>query len=236
MTVRSRAIVRVRRALRHMTPGHMVRTRMTRKVVEQFAEKAGLVYFGYVDQRDDHRLVRGHTVSATHIDGHYSIGTVHGYDVVLLQRNDVIISRVAKKEQRYHWLIFSIDLHSPIDVPHLYIGHKSRHEVYGEVHSRLSRLQLGIMGTYPAQFVGNYDVFGQPAHAIEIEEIISPEIATVVATHFQGASIEIEDNTVYIYIESRYPNESLLEKMLSNGLWLAERIDTRLLSQHAESK
>ena len=236
MTARSRAIVRVRRALRHMTPRHMVRTRMTRKVVESFAEKAGLVYFGYVDQRDEHKLVRGHTVSATHIDSHYSIGTVRGYDVILLQRNDVSSSREGKKEQRYHWLIFSFDLHSPVDVPRLYIGHKNHQQAYGNVYNHLSKLRLGITSTYSPQFTGNYDVFGKPAQVVEIENTITPDVAAVVATHFQGASIEIEDNTVYLYIESPHPNELLLEKMLSNGLWLAEQIDTRLLSQHAEGK
>jgi hypothetical protein len=38
------------------------------------------VYFGYVDQRDDdHRLIRGHTVSATHQDKKTSY-----YDIRLL--------------------------------------------------------------------------------------------------------------------------------------------------------
>ncbi|MGB4762123.1 MAG: hypothetical protein WBP12_02065 [Candidatus Saccharimonas sp.] len=233
MTTRRRAVVRVKRAIRHMAPRHIVRTRLTRRIVERFAEKAGLVYFGYVDQRDDHRFVRGHTVSATHIDGHYSIGTVRGYDVVLLQRNDVLVPRGGKKEQRYHWLILTIDLHSPIDVPHLYVGHQNRERAFGETYARLTPLLIGATGTYPPQFTGNYTVYGQPSHVIEIEQIITPEISTVIATHFHGASIEIEDNTVYLYIESRYPTEALLEKMLSNSLWLAEQIDTQLLKRVA---
>ena len=73
------------------------------------AEKVGLVYFGYVDQRDDdHRLIRGHTVSQTHQDNHYCIGTVRGYDVMLALRNDVIRTR-SGKDERCHWLIYAID-------------------------------------------------------------------------------------------------------------------------------
>lgn len=234
-STRSRALVRIKRAIRHMTPQHVVRTRLTRRVVEQFAEKAGLVYFGYVDQRDDHRLVRGHTVSATHIDSHYCIGTVRGYDVVLLQRNDVLVTK-GQKEQRCHWLILTFDLHSPVDVPHLYVAHKGRAGILETIPMRLQTLNIGVLSAYPAQFTGNYTVYGQPAHAVEIEQVLSPEIASVIATHFHGASIEIEDNTVYLYIESPHPREALLEKMLSNGLWLAEQIDTRLLSQKAASR
>lgn len=236
MTARRRAIVRVKRAIRHMTPRHVVRTRLTRRAIEQFAEKAGLVYFGDVDQRDDHRLVRGHTVSATHIDSHYCIGTVHGYDAVLLQRNDVIVGDGSKKEQRCHWLILTIDLHSPVDVPHLYVGHQNRHHAYDASYRRLSPLAIGITSTYPTQFTGNYVVYGQPAHAVGIESVITPDIASVIATHFHGASVEIEDNTVYLYIESPHPREALLEKVLSNGLWLAEQIDSKLLAQQAAAK
>jgi hypothetical protein len=50
-------------------------------------------------------------------------------------------------------------------------------------------------------------------------------MAMVIASHFVRSSIEIEDGTIYLYIESERPDEALLEKMLSNGLWLAEQID-----------
>ena len=83
--------LRFKRALRHSRPSHLLRKRQQRGAIESFADKAGLVYFGYVDQRDDdHRLIRGHTVSATHQDNHYCIGTVRGYDVMLVLRNDVV--------------------------------------------------------------------------------------------------------------------------------------------------
>lgn len=205
---------------------------MTRKVIERFAEKAGLVYFGTVDHGDDHRLVRGHTVSATQIDTHYCIGTVHGYDVILLQRNDVLVAHGDKKEARHHWLIVTIDLHSPVDVPHTYIGHHAREHAYNQSHTRLLPLRLGVTTSYPAQFTGNYTVYGEPARSIEIEQLLTADMATVISTHFQGASVEIEANTVYMYIESAHPSEPVLEKLLSNGLWLAEQIDTRLLAKH----
>ncbi len=216
-----------KRALRHMTPMHMARTQVTRRTFQDVADKLGFVYFGYVNQNDDeHRLVRGHTVSPTHIDDHYCVGTLKGYDILLLLRNDVI--RTARsKEERCHWLIVTIDLHTVRDIPHLYIGHKSRDSVFRAAFERLHTLDVGAYASYPANFLKQYNVFGRPTHALTIESIITPSVADVITAHFSQASFEIEDNTLFLYIESKRPSEALIEKMIANGVWLAEAIDAQ---------
>ena len=218
--------LRLRRTLRHLRPSHIVKTRMTRGVIERLAEKVGLVYFGFVDQRDDeHRLIRGHTGSPTHQDTHYCIGTVRSYDVMMALRNDVVRVRTGR-EQRCHWLIYTIDLHTKADVPHCYIGHRSRDDVFAASYRQLHPLVIGGLGAYSRTFSSQYTIYGAATNSYTIERIINPQIAEVIATHFQGVSIEIEDNAVYLYVESARPNEAQLEKMLSNGLWLAEAIDS----------
>jgi len=233
MKARERMKIRTKRAFRHMTPRHIVRSRLARRSIQDFAEKVGFVYFGYVDQKDDdHRLVRGHTVSATHLDNHYCIGTLRGYDVALVSRNDVIVTRDKhRKQQRCHWLIYTIDLHSSYDVPHMYIGHKSRDDAYMASYEQLIALHLGTVAQYTKRFLNDYTIYSIPSRSVEIEQIIHPQLADVISTHFKGASIEIEDNTIYLYIESQHPDEVLLERMLSNGLWLAENIDAILRPQ-----
>lgn len=229
MSMRERVGPRIQRALQRATPGHMVRTRLTKRTINEFAEKVGLVYFGYVDQRDDdHRLVRGHTVSRTHVDNHYCIGTVRGYDVVLVSRNDMVRTRSGKLE-RCHWLIYTFDLHTKQSVPHMYVGHKSRDAQFAASYKQLMPLSIGHFGIYPQRFMNEYTVYGKATHALEIEQYITPQVAEVISTHFRGASFEIEDGTVFLYVESEHPNESLLEKLMSNGLWLAEVIDTAAL-------
>ena len=53
---------RVKRAARHLMPQYVVKSALTRRMVQQFAHKYGLVYFGYVDNKsDEHELERGHT-------------------------------------------------------------------------------------------------------------------------------------------------------------------------------
>lgn len=225
MKARQRLTLRLARALRHATPAHVVRTRLTKRVMSEFAEKVGLVYFGYVDQRDDeHRLVRGHTVSKTHRDNHYCIGTVRGYDVVLVSRNDVVRTRAGNLE-RCHWLIYTIDLHTNQTVPHFYVGHTSRDALFAASYEQLQPLAIGTLGSYPKAFLDHYTMYGQATHAVQIEQLIAPQAAEVIASHFRNASFEIEDNTVFLYIESEHPTEAMLEKMLSNGLWVAELID-----------
>ena len=47
----------------------------TKKIIKQFAHKFDLVYFGYVNQREDeHELIRGITVAASHVDSHFCVG------------------------------------------------------------------------------------------------------------------------------------------------------------------
>lgn len=228
MGVRSRIKLRTKRAIRHMSPRHIIRTRISARAIREYADKVGMVYFGAVNPSDeDHRLVRGHTVSTTHMDNHYCVGTIRGYDTAVVARNDVI--KLANgSEQRCHWLIVTFDLHTKYELPHIYIGHRSRHGVYTASYGQLTPLTLGAYGAYPPKFLEHYSVYGIPAHATIIERLIHPQFAEVIDQHFHNASIEIEDNTVYVYIESRYPNETTLEKMVSNGVWFAENIDARL--------
>jgi len=200
--------VRLRRALRHMTPSHVVKMRLTRRAIMKFAEKIGLMYFGFVDQRDDdHRLIRGHTVSETHQDNHYCVGSVKGYDVMLVLRNDVVeIPRDNQHEERCHWLIVTVDLHTKYELPHCYVGHHNRDHIFRASFEQLNPLLLGSLHQYSHKFLSEYTIYAKAMHAIEIEQTITPEMSEVIAEHFAGASIEIEDNTLFMYIESQRPS------------------------------
>jgi len=228
MSAGHRFHVRFRRALRHMTPGHVVKSRITKRTMMQFADKVGLVYFGYVDQRDDeHRLIRGHTVSETHQDNHYCVGSVRDYDVMMVLRNDTIATSLEhREERRCHWLIVTVDVHTKSDLPHCYIGHHSRDHAFKASFEPLSPLALGSLHEYSHRFMSEYSLYAKATHALEIERMITPQMSEVIGTHFEGASIEIEDNTIFLYVESPRPSEGVLEKMLSNALWLAECIDS----------
>lgn len=222
--------VHARRIAKRITPAHIVKARVLKRVIQRFADKIGLVYFGYVNQsRDEHRLVRGHTVSATHVDDHYCVGSFKGYDIALVSRSDTRTRPGTKAPVHYHWLILTVDLHASYEVPHLYIGHSTRKQAFQDSFEQLRPLSLGSFGQYPPDFTADYTVYGVPTHMVEIEQIISPQVASVISSHFSTASIEIETNTIYCYIEQTHPTEAGLEKMLTNTLWLAEALDTALM-------
>lgn len=223
--------LKLARAMRHVTPMHIVKTRVTRKTIQNFAERVGMVYFGYVNQHDDdHRLVRGHTVSHTHVDNHLCVGTIKNYDATLLLRNDTLRVRQSDsntfKNQNCHWLIATVDLHTEAALPHIYIGLKRSDNIYQAAYSALKPLPIGALGRYSQDFLQKYTIYGLATNALEIERIIPPQVADILVTHFAKINIEIQQNTIYLYSENESPTSAQLEKIMSNAIWLAEVIDT----------
>lgn len=213
-----------KRLLHRVTPRQLFDTHLSGQVIRRLANKLGLVYFGYVDQKDDeYRLVRGRTASPGHRDDHYTIGTVKGYDVVLVSRSD--LAEVNGKARPVNWLIITVDLHTKYDIPHILLGSKKQSQTLRSSYKYLNPVALGAFGSYPADFINNYVVYGAQAHSFEIEKILQPSIAEVIDKHFEGTSVEIDDNVVYLYIENQRPSEALIGKAMSNGLWLAETLD-----------
>lgn len=216
-------------------PAKVLQSRLHAKVYKQFAERLGLVYFGFVDQRhDEHRLVRGLTMSAKHRDNHYCIGSYENYDVLLVERTDTI--RFPGKPARSHeWIIMTFDLHTKIDLPHIFLGlHTHSDTFYAHLFTKFSQLtkaQLGTFGAYDAGFMNRYSIYTEPSQAIQAEKLIDPETAAIIA-HFGSLTVEIVDGSLYIYAENQRPTSALLEKMLKYGKWLAEVVDANAPKLH----
>lgn len=211
------------------TPSKVIQARMHKHTIMQFAEKIGLVYFGYVDQHgDDHRLVRGLTVSAKHRDNNYCIGSFEGYDITLVERTDTI-EFPGKPSKKHEWVIMTFDLHAKVDLPHIFMGlHTHGEAFYAQLFTKfstLSKVPLGTLGVYEGAFTQRYALFATPAQALSAERLFSPEIANKIVEQFGSLTLEIADGVLYIYAEHQRLTASLLEKMLANGLWLAKTLD-----------
>lgn len=197
----------------------------TRRTVEAFAERSNMVYFGYVSQRsDEHHIVRGLTVSTKHVDDHYCIGTVNGYDVVFVERSDSI-----QKGKHHRWHVMEFDLKSTTDLPHIFIGSPTHgygfHELLATKFPHLTPALMGTTGEYPHEFTTHYSLYVTPAHAVTAEQIITPETALKIGKHFKGLVIEITEQALYVYSEKSSLSGELLDIMLANGSWLARAID-----------
>ena len=184
-----------------------------------------MVYFGFVSQRsDDHHIVRGLTVSNRHVDDHYCIGTYEGYDVVFVERSDSL-----RSGKKHVWHILEFDLKTTADLPHMFIGSATRgfgfHELLETKYPALTTASLNATATYPSEFTSHYAVYAKPEYAVTIEQLITPDVATVAASHLKGLVMEVTEQALYVYSEKPHLTTELLDAMLSGGVWLAAQID-----------
>ena len=191
----------------------------------EFSDAAGLVYFGYVSQRDDeHHIVRGLTVSNKHRDDHYCIGTYDEYDVVFVERSDTLHSG-----KSHVWHIIEIDLKSNVDIPHMFISSRVNavgfHEILKTKHHTMLSHPMGTLHPYSHDFLSEYHVHTTPTHAVQAERLITPMVAEKIAAHFKGLTIEVTHDSLYIYSEKTHLTQSLLMTMMTNGVWLANQLD-----------
>jgi len=220
-------------SIKHRTQNILSRSslpgRKRGRMLRRFGEKFGFVYFGSVDQhRDDHQVIRGLTISPTHTDDHYSVGSFDGYDVSIVDRTDVTTSANGI-QTRHNWLICEIKLQKSVDTPHFFLGsHNHTNSAYSSLFTSFSHLQpvpLGALHEYGDEFTSRYGLFAAPTHFIDAERIITGEVARSLAAHFWPLAAEVYEGSVYVYADNQTISEHLLETMVTSGVWLAHTID-----------
>lgn len=221
----------MRKFTSRLLPKELLRRRATKHAIMKFAEEVGMVYFGFVDQRtSEHQLIRGLTLSTSHRDAHYCVGSLYNYDVALVERQDTLRRRDGKL-QHHRWLIMQFDLHNAINVPHIFLGlHTHSDAFYAHLFAKFSHLQrapLGTFGMYDKAFTDRYAIYTQPASSLTAERLFDTEMTKMMARHFGSLTVEISDGCLYLYSEHARISKSLLETMLQNGAWLAKHIDER---------
>jgi hypothetical protein len=216
--------------VKQFSPKALLATGKEKTIITNFAEKFGLVYFGYVSQQDDdHRLIRGLTLSNQHQDKHYCIGSHEGYDITFVERNDVLHSPRKNTSRTHRWHIIAIDISVPQDTPHFFVGSHSHSEsFYMQLFTKFSSLRslsLGNSDIYQKEFLAKYRVYGAPAKVLEIEHMLTPIAAEMMTKHFGNLAIEVAEGVLYIYAENTRLSLPLLEAMIKNGIWLARHIE-----------
>jgi hypothetical protein len=223
------AIIKTKDAIQRIVPLKVIQSRAYKRTYQRFADKIGLVYFGYVDQRnDEHSLIRGMTVSNRHRDNHYCIGSFEGYDITLVERVDTI-HYPGKPSRLHNWVIMTFDLHQSVDLPHVVVGSHTHSETfYAQFftkYTHFTKVDVEATNAYPRDFLKHYTLFSKADHALSAERLFHPTLAGTIAEQFGSFSIEIQDGTVYLYAEHHRPSDALLNSMLARGLWLARSID-----------
>lgn len=219
----------IKRLTSVIKPSSVTKAVSRKRIIVDFASKNDLVYFGYVNQRtDEHKLVRGLTASPTHRDNHYCIGSVENYDIILVERESEV-THPGKPPESTTWLILSIDLRQNKDLPHVFFDAGPRNEVfYANLFTKFAKLrQMDFLthSNHSHEFLENYKTFAPADRILDVERLFTPEVTSNLGEHFKPLDIEIEGDTLYLYADNLPLTPSLLDAMLKNGLWLADKLD-----------
>ena len=221
----SRALHSVRTRLHAMSPGHSMRKLATRRVIQRLADELGLVYFGYVDQRDDdHQLVRGFTASSSHGDHHYTIGSYKTYDISLLVRRDAL-EYPDRRITDHYWTIMTFDLKTTFELPHFHILNNKRKEQFVAKFTQLREMPRQSFVGHEPRFFDFYTIYGRLEQLQEHCQLINPGMTQGILETFNGMSVEVSENTLYLYLASKHPTRPELERMLRSGIWLSQALD-----------
>lgn len=213
---------------------HRIKNRSNNRAFVDFASRTGLVYFGTVNQHhDEHELIRGLTMSSSIRDDSYSVGTIHDYNISIVDRSDY--SKESNSSSIVNnWVILRIELHTKAPIPHFFIGTKNKnlkpyHSLFISF-PNMKEVSLGVFEEYSTDFTSRYTIFARPAKFADVQNVINTETANVIAAHFWPLCVEQHNNVIYLYSTNEIVNGALLDKILKNGLWLADQIDKRVES------
>ena len=211
--------------LRRVSPALRERGR----VIRNFAKQLGFVHFGVVDQHEDeHNPIRGFTSSITHSDSHYAVGTYEGYDIRLVDRFDVL--KIPGHENRHQlWTIFEVKLNAK-GIPHIFFVPTGREAgEYARLYATQTHLQplnsfLNSQNHSP-EFHGRYQILARPTHSHHVEQVFNSPTIVNIGARFWPHGIEIENDTLYVYITQEKLTKATLDTALGSALWLADVIE-----------
>lgn len=215
--------------IRQIFQHHGSEARSRGRILRQFAQKTGLVYFGSVDQHvDEHEIIRGLTVSTTHRDDHYAVGAFDGYDISLVDRFDVTIDPHGASSE-HSWVILQLNLQTDSPLPHIFlqpVNHSNdAYSKFFSANSHLKAVNTLFQGSHSEEFHHRYQVHTASAQALEIEQLFTPSVTQTIAARLWPHAIEIFENKLYVYTTETRLTETLLESCLDSAIWLAQILD-----------
>ncbi|RWZ78763.1 MAG: hypothetical protein EOT05_03375 [Candidatus Microsaccharimonas sossegonensis] len=200
------------------------------KVLRKFADKIGLVYFGTVDQHEDeHEVIRGLTVSTTHKDSHFAVGSFDDYDISLVDRFDVSYD-VHHKVIKHSWVILQVSLQNK-ELPHIFfkpIGHSPA--AYNRFFTAFHTLHIindVFNENHPIEFHHRYELYGLATHVVTLEKTLNSRVTQTIAARFWPHAIEVHEGKLYVYITEPRLSEAMLAATLQASTWLAGVLDDK---------
>lgn len=216
----------LQRMLRHYAPS--IRSRG--KTIRQFASKIGLVYFGTVDQHvDEHEVIRGLTMSTTHRDAHYAVGSFDGYDISMVDRFDVAYDS-HRNPIEHSWLILQVALQD-VTLPHIFfkpLGHSpAAYNKFFTAFNTLHVINNVFNDVHSPEFHSRYELYGLATHVVDLEQTLTPIVTQTIAARFWPHAVEIYEGKLYVYITEHRLDQTVLGSTLQATTWLAGVLDKK---------
>lgn len=200
----------------------------TKRVFKHICEQFDLVYFGSVSQHaDEHQMVRGFTLSPSHTDRHYCVGTVAHRDLILLERTDTI-SFPDKPSRPYTWTILQIDLAVRVPAHIILNSHQYDDIVYRRLFTALHTMRQAdatMFAGHDPTFVGAFRVYSAPQQLDHVVRLLPPDTTSVLGHHFAGFDYELSGERLLVYYPTAAPTATRIELMSKAGIWLAGEIE-----------
>lgn len=209
-----------------------------KSVFQDACKRYSLVYFGAVDHRhDEYELIRGVTLSPSHRDAHYCVGTVEGRDIILVHRIDTV-AFPGKPDRTFRWQILQVDL-KHISLPHVFLDAHHRDETfYAQLFAkfvRLTRVHPSVFAGHDAAFTDHHIVYTPPDSVDLMPRLLPPETTSYIGHHFHHFDYEVYQDHLLIYALDQPAAKSLIDQMIKAGLWLADQLEHHAPAEFHES-
>lgn len=197
-------------------------------IIRKVAKKLGLVYFGSLSHKDDHDVIRGITVSTSHKDGHYTIGSFDGYDISLIDRDDTYLDNGKVRHRR--WTIIQVTLKrlngvvEALLLPH---DNAHRYDASYAAQRHIQSIEQLVSNHYSAEFLNRYQLLAPSHQSADINAVLTPALADITALKLWPHAVELRHQKLLIYITEDRLNETVLRVAIESALWLADSLDQR---------
>lgn len=223
-------IKKIKKFASSLSPHHVMKRLSGSRVYNDVAKHYSLVYFGSVSTHDDeHEIVRGLTVSADHQDRHYCVGTVQGFDVVLLERTDKL-SFPGKPAESQRWIMLQVDLRG-VQLPHVFIDARNHSSTFYDTlfakYAQFNAVDVNLFADHDPRFSQTFTVYTTPTDQPEMIQLLRYDITAMLGHHFTHFDFEIFDDRLIVYSANRAPSKQLIDHMLRVGVWLAQEIESK---------
>ena len=219
---------RLHRLMHDVKTGGVIKTLSRARLYHDACERYGLVYFGAVDaQSDEHTMVRGLTVSAQHRDRHYCVGSIEGFEVILLERTDQLYFPY-KQPENYRWKILQIDLDG-IHLPHIFIdSHQHQSAFYDALFAKypqMKRNDAHLYADHDARFTHAFSTHCSPQDVPLMLQLLTYNVTATLGHHFAHYDFELYEDKLVIYSSNRPPTKQVIDNLFRAGVWFAREIE-----------